>query len=99
MPWPDELPTMPLDDVGRAKWAEVVAILDARGEPLDVGTLDATAAYCQAWARWAAAEAKVSELGPVIRRPAGPGTPGRRSGGEELAANRSEIGASDYRAT
>ena len=38
---------------------------------MDQGTLDALAAYCQAWSRWTAAEAQVSTLGPVVKSPAG----------------------------
>ena len=38
---------------------------------MDQGTLDALACYCQAWARWTAAEAKVNELGAVVKSPAG----------------------------
>jgi phage terminase small subunit len=34
-------------------------------------TLDALAAYCQAWSRWTAADAKVNELGAVVKSPAG----------------------------
>jgi P27 family predicted phage terminase small subunit len=66
-------PTPPehLDEAGRQKWAEVYAILNKRGDTLDTGTLDALSAYASAWPRWTAAEAKVSELGAVIRSAAG----------------------------
>jgi P27 family predicted phage terminase small subunit len=60
-----------LDDQAKAKWAQVVGILDERGEPLDAGTLDAAAAYCVAWSQWTAAQAKVAELGTVIKTPSG----------------------------
>jgi P27 family predicted phage terminase small subunit len=63
-------PPAHLDEQARAKWADVLPILAERGE-LDPGTLDALAVYCQAWARWTAAESKVSELGTVVKSPAG----------------------------
>lgn len=60
-----------LDDQAAAKWAEVVAILEDRGDALDAGTLDAATAYASAYSRWRAAEKKVQELGAVVKSPAG----------------------------
>jgi len=59
-----------LDDQARAKWGEVWPIL-AQRETIDQGLLDALAGYCLAYSRWTAAEAKVNELGPVVKSPAG----------------------------
>lgn len=59
-----------LDEQALAKWAEVLPILEGRGD-LDQGTLDALAAYATAWSRWTAAEAQVSTLGLVVKSPAG----------------------------
>ncbi len=56
-----------LDEQAVAKWAELAPTLDAT-QP---GTADALAAYCVAYSRWTAAEAKVSELGAVIKSAAG----------------------------
>ncbi|MEI8373697.1 MAG: P27 family phage terminase small subunit [Planctomycetota bacterium] len=63
-------PPQHLDEQARAKWAETLPILEARGEP-DQGSLDALAGYCLAWSRWTAAEAQVNALGPVVKSPAG----------------------------
>jgi len=60
-------PPTHLDDNARAKWKELVGTLPDQEQ----GTLDALAAYCQAWSRWTAAEAKVQELGPVVKSPQG----------------------------
>jgi P27 family predicted phage terminase small subunit len=59
-----------LDATARAKWAEVWPIVAQRAN-IDQGTLDALAAYCQAYSRWTAAETKVNELGAVVKSPAG----------------------------
>ena len=59
-----------LDDQARQKWAEILPILEGRGD-LDAGSLDALAAYCSAWSRWTAAEAQVNTLGAVVKSPAG----------------------------
>jgi len=59
-----------LDEQARAKWAEVLPILQSRGNVAQ-GTLDALAAYCQAWSRWTAAEQQVTALGLVVKSPAG----------------------------
>ena len=63
-------PPKHLDADGRAKWREVLPILEERGD-VDQGVLDALAAYCSAWARWIEAEGKAAELGPVVKSPAG----------------------------
>ena len=63
-------PPAHLDDQARQKWRELLPILEARGD-LDQGTADALAAYASAWSRWTAAEAKISELGPIVKSPAG----------------------------
>ena len=59
-----------LDEQARAKWLEVLPILEGRGD-LDQGTLDGLAAYCQAWSRWTAAEAQVNALGAVVKSATG----------------------------
>jgi P27 family predicted phage terminase small subunit len=59
-----------LDAQARGKWAGVYGILQARGE-IDTGTLDALACYCAAWGQWRAADEKVTELGLVVKSPAG----------------------------
>ncbi len=56
-----------LDETAAKKWREMLPTL-ADQEP---GSLDALAAYCSAWSRWTAAEAKVQELGPVVKSPQG----------------------------
>jgi len=63
-------PPQHLDEQAVAKWQEIVVVLETRGD-LDAGTLDALTCYCSAWARWTAAEAKVSELGAVVKSAAG----------------------------
>jgi P27 family predicted phage terminase small subunit len=60
-----------LDEQARVKWAELLPILQDRGDELDAGTLDALSCYCQAWSRWTAAEAQVSMLGAVVKSAAG----------------------------
>ena len=64
-------PPAHLDDEAKAKWGEVAGILDGRGDTLDAGTLDGVTAYAVAWSQWLAAQAKVLELGPVIKSAAG----------------------------
>jgi P27 family predicted phage terminase small subunit len=59
-------PTKHLDAAATAKWKEILPTLDT--EP---GTLDALAAYCAAWSRMIDAEAKVQELGAVVKSPQG----------------------------
>jgi len=59
-----------LDDEARRKWAELWPIVSQR-EKIDEGTLDALGAYCLAYSRWTEAEAKVNELGRVIKSAAG----------------------------
>lgn len=56
-----------LDAVAVAKWTELFEFLPDTNQ----GTLDALAAYCQAWSRWTAAEAKIVELGAVVKSPQG----------------------------
>ena len=51
----------------RAKWGETLPALP----DVERGSLDALAAYCAAWSRMIAAEAKVAELGPVVKSPQG----------------------------
>jgi len=63
-------PPKTLDAEARKKWREVLPILSARGET-DQAALDGLAAYCQAWSRWIQAEAKIIELGPVVKSPSG----------------------------
>lgn len=60
-----------LDKQAKAKWREVVVVLQLRGDDLDAGTLDALAAYCVAWSQWLAAQAQVATLGLVVKSPAG----------------------------
>ena len=59
-----------LDAAAKQKWAELMPIFERRGD-VDQGTLDALAAYSQAWSRWTAAEQQVSTLGLVVKSPAG----------------------------
>jgi P27 family predicted phage terminase small subunit len=59
-----------LDEQGRAKWLDVLAILQGRDD-LDAGTLDALACYCSAWSTWILAEAQVKTVGLVVKSPAG----------------------------
>jgi P27 family predicted phage terminase small subunit len=68
-PAPTEPPEH-LDDEARAKWTEVLPILEERGD-LEQGTMDALTLYCVAWSQWREAEGKVKELGQVVRSPAG----------------------------
>ena len=63
-------PPAHLDEAAKQKWAELAPILQERGD-VGQGTLDALAAYCVAWSQWTAAQAKVAELGPVIKSAAG----------------------------
>jgi P27 family predicted phage terminase small subunit len=56
-----------LDDVARAKWIEIVGEIDNR----DQGVLDLLQLYCCTWSRWREAEAKVVELGTIIKSPSG----------------------------
>jgi P27 family predicted phage terminase small subunit len=51
----------------RAKWGETLPAL----ADIEPGTLDALATYCAAWSRMIEAEAKVRELGPVVKSPQG----------------------------
>jgi P27 family predicted phage terminase small subunit len=67
---PAVAPPAHLDTTATAKWAELWPIV-AQRENIDQGTLDALAAYCLAYSRWTAAETKVSELGAVVKSPAG----------------------------
>ena len=64
------LPRAPqhLDAEGKKKWREIISEIDGTD---DQGTLDTLSLYCVAWARWKAAEAKVAELGTVIKSPSG----------------------------
>ena len=63
-------PPKHLDEPARQKWAEILPILQARGD-VDQAAADALACYASAWSRWTAAETKVAELGPVVKSPAG----------------------------
>jgi P27 family predicted phage terminase small subunit len=56
-----------LDEQAKVKWAETLPALP----DVEPGTLDALAAYATAWSRMVAAEAKVAELGPVVKSPQG----------------------------
>jgi len=67
---PTAAPPEHLDGEARRKWAELWPIVAQRAN-IDQGTLDALAAYCQAYSRWTAAETKVNELGAVVKSPAG----------------------------
>ena len=59
-----------LDDVAQAKWREIMPLLESRGD-LDAASLDGLGIYCATWSRWLSAEAKVAELGPVVKSAAG----------------------------
>jgi P27 family predicted phage terminase small subunit len=56
-----------LDEQARVKWQEIAPTLDTT-QP---GVADALTAYVVAWSQWTAAQAKVAELGPVIKSAAG----------------------------
>jgi P27 family predicted phage terminase small subunit len=56
-----------LDDQARAKWQEIAPTLDTT-QP---GVADALIAYAVAYSQWIAAQAKVAELGPVVKSAAG----------------------------
>jgi P27 family predicted phage terminase small subunit len=60
-----------LDDQAQAKWAEVHAILEARGEPLDAGTLDALTSYASSWSQWLSASEQVKAIGLICKSPNG----------------------------
>lgn len=67
-PGPPPDPPPHLDPVAAAKWLEII------GSPTDVigvAGLDLLTLYCVTWARWKEAEAKVAELGVVIKSPSG----------------------------
>ncbi len=59
-----------LDNAARQKWGEVFPVLEARGD-IDQGTADSLACYCVAWSQWSEAQAKVAELGLVVKTVAG----------------------------
>ena len=59
-----------LDEQARAKWAEVLPILEGRDD-VDQGVLDGLAAYSVAYSQWVAAQAKIAELGTLIKSAAG----------------------------
>jgi P27 family predicted phage terminase small subunit len=67
-----KLPDCPphLDDGARAEWERIVPQLRDKGL-LDRTDRAAIAGYCQCYARWAAAETKLAELGPVVKSPSG----------------------------
>ena len=67
---PAVAPPAHLDTTATAKWGELWPIV-AQRENIDQGTLDALAAYCLAYSRWTEAEGKITELGSVIKSPAG----------------------------
>lgn len=60
-------PPAHLDEPARVKWQELAPTLATEAP----GVADALACYCQAWARWTAAEAQVNALGAVVKSPAG----------------------------
>jgi P27 family predicted phage terminase small subunit len=59
-----------LSDMARAEWDRITVELEAAGLLAQVDRA-ALAAYCVAWGRWVDAEAKVAELGTVIKAPSG----------------------------
>ncbi|MCG2683983.1 MAG: phage terminase small subunit P27 family [Planctomycetales bacterium] len=63
-------PPQHLDSAAVSKWAELLPALEKRGD-LDQGTLDALAAYCVAYSQWVEAQAKIAELGSVIKSASG----------------------------
>ncbi len=67
---PTMKPPEHLSEPARKEWSRVIKELAEAGilAKLDRGTL---AAYCQTYARWAEAEAKLAELGPVVKSPSG----------------------------
>ena len=64
------LPPPHLNATAAEKWPAILPLLEARGD-LDQATMDGTAAYCVAWAAWTEAQAKVSELGTVVKTASG----------------------------
>lgn len=57
-------PPATLDEVGAAKWAELVSRLAARSRtPVGLGKLEI---YCAAYSRWVAAQAWLAEHGDVM---------------------------------
>ena len=65
---PAEVPRAPrgiLDPVGRAEWRRIVPELMALGLYTEVDRA-ALVIYCNAWARWAKAEAEVRRLGELL---------------------------------
>ena len=63
-------PPQHLDEQAQQKWAEVLPILEGRGD-VDQVTLDGLEAYAVAFSQWRAATAKIDELGSVIKSAAG----------------------------
>lgn len=60
-------PPAHLDKIAKAKWREIEPLL----EEFDDAIADLLALYCSAWSRWKEADAKVQELGSVIKSPSG----------------------------
>jgi P27 family predicted phage terminase small subunit len=65
---PARLPSAPpiLDPVARAEWRRVCKVLGLVGLVTQADRAALTA-YCVAWSRWLAAEAKVREFGALVR--------------------------------
>jgi P27 family predicted phage terminase small subunit len=61
-------PTCPeeLDEVGKAKWTEIVTFLTAM-ELITKADSDMMGLYCAAYSRWYAAEAKVKQFGAILK--------------------------------
>lgn len=60
-------PPRHLDKVGKQKWKEIEPLL----ERFDESIADLLTMYCRTWSRWKEADAKVTELGTVIKSPSG----------------------------
>lgn len=60
-----------LGDAARDEWRRVVALLARAGTLSDLDRA-VLAGYCQAWAAWSEAEAKLAEFGRVVRSDRGP---------------------------
>ena len=59
-----------LNPAARKRWREITGQL-TEADMLCQLDRDALAVYCVVWSRWQQAEAKVQELGPVVKSPAG----------------------------
>ena len=64
-------PPTHLDGIAKQKWAEIIDVLQARGDTLDAGVLTAVGCYAVASSQWTEASLKVQELGLIVKSPQG----------------------------